>query len=354
MMRSWTYTPPSCLRPRHAVTVTRCCAGLGMRAVAARGREKGDASTTSTMYDSLCQLIGLKSPGGTADAKSSGQTGRPEKAGEGEDKTKQVLAVATEVVSKEDLQTKRLRVVFSDEAHVPERGAGDADAAVESSASHIGATAGASAAGAAAKVATNSTDRDLLQACVKIYNVYMQAFENELAGDGTSAALTEDAAAVTEVKAKAEEEEKKGAAVTQGKAGSSGGSSLSDSAPGKKAEPPSASDPTRVSVPLSSSAPKASPKPWTPPAGYAPKKSEAAQAEARAGNLKDSVKPRVGTTRRAPPPVPRVSEGVRQERAVGKSAGKSTTSGGVGSSSGKGTSTAKTMLQYQMTAVTAE
>ena len=278
---------------------SRWCAGLGIRAVATRRREAGDSSSLSSVYDSLCQLIGLKAPGGaTGEKSSSGQTGgdeegSPEKPGEGGDKTKQVSAVATEVVSTDDLQTKRLRVVFNDETQVPEGGAGGADAAVKSVASPTGAAAGASAAGAAgaAGVATNSTDRDLLSACVKIYNVYMQEFEKELVGNGTAAALKEDAAAVVEVKAKTEEKEKRDTAVAQ------------------------------------------------------------AKAEARAADRKDSVKTRVGATPRPKPPAPRLSEGARQEKPVGKNGGKSSVGGGVGSCTS--TITGKSMLQHQMAAVTA-
>ena len=76
-----------------------------------------------------------------------------------------------------------------------------------------------------------------------------------------------------------------------------------------------------------------------------------AKAEARAADRKGSVKTRVGATTRPKPPAPRLSEGARQEKPVGKNGGKSSVGGGVGSCTS--TITGKSMLQHQMAAVTA-
>ena len=175
-------------------------AGLGIRAVISRPRvhvgivgtgdkptgdsDMSDKAKVWTMYDALFQLIGLNAPVDTAGAKGTGEgkaKGDGDAYPQGEEKPELVRAVATEVVAEvvagNDPQVKRLRMVFNEDHQEQQRGAdvGGAHVAAKS-ASPAGAKAGAlTVAAASAMNSSAPMNSKVLQACMRIYDVYMKA-----------------------------------------------------------------------------------------------------------------------------------------------------------------------------------
>jgi hypothetical protein len=202
------------------------------------------------MYDALFRLIGLNAPVDTAGAKGPGE-GKAKGDGEGypppEENPELVRAVATEVVAEvvagNDPQVKRLRMVFNEDHQEQQHGAGGADAggahmAIKSaspaaakagavSVAAAGAVAGARAASASAMNSSAAMNSKVLQACMRIYDVYTKASVDQEAAHepgANSPAQKEtevqfkDSTAFKGVKAEADDAQEKGTLVAQPKA----------------------------------------------------------------------------------------------------------------------------------------